>query len=65
MPSEINAFRQYVRVEVTTLDDATIFICLNKPSNIYKYTNHLLEYPDFTVHNMTNKAVLYKQEGTE
>ena len=32
LPSKLNAFRQIVRVEILSLDDATIFICLNKPS---------------------------------
>ncbi len=30
--SKLNAYRQFVRVEVVSLDDATIFICLNTPS---------------------------------
>ena len=33
-PSQLNDLKQYVRVEVTSVDDATIFICLNRPSKL-------------------------------
>lgn len=33
-PTQLNDLKQYVRVEITSIDDATIFICLNRPSEL-------------------------------
>lgn len=32
--TQLNDLKQYVRVEITSIDDATIFICLNRPSEL-------------------------------
>lgn len=53
-PCETNSYRRYVKVSITSSDEATIFIIITKPS-----------MPEYSINNYTDKEVRFYQKGTK
>ena len=54
VPSSSNQFTRYVRVIITTKDNASLFILLSDPS-----------HPDIMINNLSNEIIHYKQKGSQ
>lgn len=53
-PSQLNHFRRFIKVSITSKDEATIFIVFTKPN-----------MPEFRINNYTDRKVHFYQEGVK
>ena len=53
-PQEANNFHRYVRISISTENDATLFICFLRP-----------KFPEYYIYNSTDNPVVFKQVGCE